>query len=107
MPPKRKSSSVSRDASPERKNSEVTVYVVFRGEDYEGGSIDAIFTNKQAARDHVHAFTLKNPRPNKVWTKDDEDRWSRGCDYIEIQQEQVFETASAWKTWWDAELPPL
>jgi hypothetical protein len=105
MPPKRKSSSVVRDKSPERKETKVEKYVVFRGEDYEGGSVEGIFSEKQAAQDLAHYLMNENPRPGRDWTADGEDCWHRGCDYIEVIPQLEFATFEAWKTWWESNLP--
>ena len=101
MPPKRKSAA-NRDASPQRTKVGRNVYIVFRGENYEGGRVEALFSSREEAR--LHAYHWVNDWPGRAdrWTQEDADNWRSGCDYIEIQKERIFDTYADWKIWHDS-----
>lgn len=99
MPPKRK----TRDASPERPKTERHIFVVFRGEAYEGGKIEALFTSREEARVHARHLVDQTTYRRDRWEHDvEENYWHNGCDYIEIQEEPIFDTYARWKTWYDS-----
>jgi len=81
-----------KNASPQYKTED---YVVFTGEDYEGGSNQGIFTNEEAAREHVR-YLMERQYNRHDWKQTSEYHWEGGCDYIEIQIEPVFETHQQW-----------
>ena len=82
----------SKNASPQYK---AEVFVVFKGEDYEGGRNQGIFTNEKAAREHVW-YLIEQYFNRRDWKQLSDYHWKGGCDYIEINTEPVYETHQQW-----------
>lgn len=88
-----------RDKSPERenktekktKNERQQVYVVFKGEAYEGGSVLRVFGTKEKAEVWVKKYIAQYPEtPRHTWKRESEDGgWRCGHDYIEIEPWEV------------------
>ncbi len=60
-----------------------TVWIVSRGEAYEGSDIQGVFWTHKAAYDCVEQIKLENPN-RKPWVQEHPDSWKSGCDYLEI-----------------------
>ena len=81
-----------KNVSPQYKTE---VFVVFKGEDYEGGSNQGIFTNEEAAREHVR-YLIEHCFNRREWKQLSDYHWKGGCDYIEINTESVYATHQQW-----------
>lgn len=77
----------TRDASPKRENPSV-VYVVMKGEAYEGGTIQAIFTTRVEAREYLVQVATRAAHPDK-YTEKTLDCWKRGTSWIEVEEYEV------------------
>lgn len=73
------------DTSPDS----LLVYVVSRGEDYEGSSVEGIFSSIAAARAFVPYLIERMSVPWKMKEVRPE-YWHGGCDYIEIEAHAVY-----------------
>lgn len=73
-----------RDASPKRARK--VDYVVFQGEDYEGGSVEGVYDNIEAAEEHVKDFISAREIGKRKFKPYGDLCWRCGCDYVEIQE---------------------
>ena len=96
MPPKQRGSSLSPKRHSPESPAEQTVFVVAQGEDYEGSSVEGIFTTLVAAEDAVQELCNKSGRLPIPWTKDGALSWHRGCDNITIEEWSVDTTFQHW-----------
>lgn len=63
------------------------VYIVVRGENYDGYSIYGVYTSRTAAEKKVQSLISQDILE---WRKDKYIQlWRHGCDYIEIMKEHV------------------
>ena len=95
MPPKSKPA-VQRDASPERKKSPQFVYIVFKGEAYEGGSNEGIFNSLDEAQVCAKYLVTQQHR-SAEWKERYTDYWEYRSNYIEIQEGDLLSSFAEWK----------
>lgn len=64
------------------------VYLVFQGEDYEGGHEMALFFTKEEAAMFINEY-MKN-HPSDRWKFDEKYKtWRSGCTYLEIRSKEI------------------
>lgn len=105
MPPKRKKDN-ERDRSPAGRATGVvhavlpSVWVVVRGEDYEGYSKIGVFSSRQEA-----VLCAKDSMCVGEWKEEETDtRWEDGCFYIEIHEETLWTSYADMRHYIDDEL---
>ena len=68
--------------------SATTVYIVSRGEMYEGGTTLGVFARVDQARRFAREY-VANDRGE--WEEEETDRWTCGCNVVEIDEQDVLE----------------
>lgn len=76
-----------RDESPARKVTK-SVFVVFKSESYEGGSILGVHESKESAIQYCEKVVAEHQRSKRPW-KRIVDTWTSGIDTIDIQEWEV------------------
>jgi hypothetical protein len=75
------------------------IFVVFQGEDFEGGHNLAIFTTKEHAAKFINEYIKIHPRGN--WEFDNKSKcWRGGCSYLEVREDLLYDTwekAAFWR----------
>jgi hypothetical protein len=67
------------------------VYVVMHGENYQGGSLQDIFSNRREAVKFATEFAKKMSFP--MTKKAELDRWTGGCDWLSVTEWYVSDSA--------------
>lgn len=65
------------------------VYLVVKGQAFEGCSVCAVFGNRQAARTYAGGVMALSKGP---WKQTGKDEWAYGSVYVNVQKERVFDT---------------
>ncbi len=78
----------------DNKDAPKKVYIVVRGEDYEGDHVEGVFTTMNKASNFVKDALLPQQYKYQEWEKEEEEgdscEWySCGCDYIGIFPETL------------------
>jgi hypothetical protein len=67
------------------------VYVVMHGENYQGGSLQDIFSNRREAVKFATEFA--KTMPFSMTKKKDRDVWTGGCDWLSVDERPVSNSA--------------
>lgn len=65
------------------------VWIVMKGEDYEGGEVAAIFDEFGKAEKWTLDNIINHPERRKDWDKITYDKWHRGCENITIERWKI------------------
>lgn len=68
--------------------ADATVCIVSRGELHEGGTTLGVFARVDRARRFVREYV---ERERGEWEEEETDRWTCGCDVVEIEEQDVLE----------------
>jgi hypothetical protein len=67
-----------------------TLFLVLRGEQYEGGHYQGVYSTEERARAKVmELISRSRVRPNDQWVERGHNRWVKGCDYITIEPNEI------------------
>jgi hypothetical protein len=85
-----------RDDSPERK---AACWFVSRGFSYEGARVEAVFSNRAAAKDYILSIIANDCDKRHKWKKEAKDYWVKRSDYLELEEITIFDTLEQHDEW--------
>lgn len=68
----------------------IKVFLIVQGERYEGSNVNGIFSTQEKAIAYVEEITSRDDKQlRRKWKQDSLITWSRGCDYIAIEENTI------------------